>query len=210
MKRFLIPAILMFILLTAFGCGNSDNILAPGSDTGNDVTLSSNYEADVWSEVAFLAAPKKDKNKDKDKDNDNDNDNGNGNGNSRREYKAEKVIGKGGGQLKIKDKSAKDKTKLNFPQNALKENKAISMTVTTDEESGVEFEFGPHETYFDEPVELKLSWRSLLEDLRREDLILYYYNDGEWQEETRGEWNDSQKIVTLIINHFSRYSYVRR
>lgn len=32
MKRFLTPAILLLILLTAFGCGNSDNILAPESD----------------------------------------------------------------------------------------------------------------------------------------------------------------------------------
>jgi len=34
MKRFLIPTTLIFIiLLTVFGCGNSDNILAPDSDT---------------------------------------------------------------------------------------------------------------------------------------------------------------------------------
>jgi len=64
MKRFLIPATLILtILLTALGCGNSGNILAPESDTGNDVTLSSNDETDVWSEVDVPAAPKKEKDK---------------------------------------------------------------------------------------------------------------------------------------------------
>ena len=72
MKRFLIPAtLLLIILLTAWGCGNSDNILAPESNTGNDVTLSSNYETDilaqtknVGNDVDSLAAPKKDKSDD--------------------------------------------------------------------------------------------------------------------------------------------------
>lgn len=60
MKRFLIPAaLLLIILLTAFGCGNTDNILAPESTTGNNVALSFNDEAGVWSEVAVLTAPKK-------------------------------------------------------------------------------------------------------------------------------------------------------
>ncbi len=64
MKRFLIPATLLFILLVAFGCGNSDNILAPETTTGNDVTLSSSNEAEVQvlaqikSEASVSAAPK--------------------------------------------------------------------------------------------------------------------------------------------------------
>jgi len=68
MKRFLIPTtLLLIILLTAFGCGNTDNILAPESDTGNDVTLLSNDEAEVLakmkSEAAVFAAPKNGKGK---------------------------------------------------------------------------------------------------------------------------------------------------
>ena len=33
MKRFLIPATLLLILLTAWGCGNTDNIFSPEADT---------------------------------------------------------------------------------------------------------------------------------------------------------------------------------
>ncbi len=62
MKRFLILATLFLILLVAWGCGNSDNILTPETNTENDVTLSSNDEtgalAQIKSEVPVLAAPK--------------------------------------------------------------------------------------------------------------------------------------------------------
>ncbi len=62
MKRFLILATLFLILLVALGCGNSDNILTPETNTENDVTLSSNDEtgalAQIKSEVPVLAAPK--------------------------------------------------------------------------------------------------------------------------------------------------------
>ncbi|MBC8232715.1 hypothetical protein H8E77_24465 [bacterium] len=61
MKRLLIPTTLLFILLIVLSCGNSDNILSPETDTVNDVTLTSNSEAGVWSEVALLTAPKKGK-----------------------------------------------------------------------------------------------------------------------------------------------------
>lgn len=60
----MIPATLLLILLVAFGCGNSDNILAPETNTGNDVTLSSNSETEVQvlvqikSEASVSAAPK--------------------------------------------------------------------------------------------------------------------------------------------------------
>ena len=193
MKRFLIPVTLLFILLIAC-CGNSDNILAPEVNTGIDMTFSSNCETNLWSEVAFLAAPKKDKDED--------------NSNAEKEYYAEKVIGPKGGKLQIEDKATKDETKLKFPKGALDEKKLISMTITIDKASHMDFEFGPSGIYFNKPVELELSWQSLPKDVRGEDLILYYYNDGEWQE-IRGECNNIKKKVTFYINHFSRYLYKR-
>jgi len=126
-------------------------------------------------------------------------------------YYAEKEIGKKGGELKLKDKKAKDKTTVTFPKGALSEKHLITMQITTDEKSNVYFEFGPHGTYFNEPVELELSWESL-RHVKGKDLILYYYDENveDWVEETNGKWNNKDKKVTLYINHFSLYHNRRR
>jgi len=204
MKRFLIPAILMFILLTAWGCGNSDNILAPESDTGNDVILSSNYEADVWSEVAFLAAPK--------------NNNGKGNGKNDKTEPPLAInptfellgysifpIGPLGGFVNV------GSVQLNVPKGALSETIFIWMAEYSDGESCIHFEFGPHGTQFAIPAELNLSWASL-KKVSSKNLILYYYDKtlGEWVEETQGVWSDNRKKATLYIDHFSLYYFRRR
>ena len=51
MKRFLIPATLLLILLTAFGCSNTDNVLVPETKTPIFATLSSEpkvYHGEGW------------------------------------------------------------------------------------------------------------------------------------------------------------------
>jgi len=113
--------------------------------------------------------------------------------------------------LQVKDKEAKDKTRLKFPEGALDEENLISMLITTDCESSVYFEFGPDGSQFDIPVVLELSWKSLPSDVNADDLILYRYDDNndEWVEEAHGEWHNGHKKVTLHIDHFSKYYFDR-
>ena len=95
--------------------------------------------------------------------------------------------------------------KLTVPEGALDGPTELSMTIHTGECS-IGFEFGPHGTVFNVPVQLELSW-STMRDVDAEDIVLYYYNDetGEWQEETSGVWDTRHKKVTLELNHFSAW-----
>lgn len=123
-------------------------------------------------------------------------------------YYTEGEIGPAGGQLKINLKN-KETTKVRVPEGALKKDKLITMAITTDHETRVDFEFGPHGTKFDKPVEIKLSWAYLGNNVKSDALILYYYDNGKWVEETTGKWEDNEKHVKLYIDHFSRYYYNR-
>jgi hypothetical protein len=170
-------------------------VLTPEANIGSDVSY--NNKVDTLSDLDFLAAPK--------------NNNGNGKVKDKRKkmrYYVEKVIGPDGGMLFAK--SGKDKSKLKVQRGAMSHEKLLSMRVATDGESRIHFSFGPHGTTFDIPASLVLSWKLLPPDVGADSLILYYYNNGEWQEETRGRWDPSRKRVILRINHFSRYYLDRR
>jgi len=55
MKRFLIPATLLLILLTVLSCGNSDNVLLPTTDAISDADTG--VLAELKSDTAIFAAP---------------------------------------------------------------------------------------------------------------------------------------------------------
>jgi hypothetical protein len=105
-------------------------------------------------------------------------------------------------------------TKLDIPAGALSADTIISMDVSSDSVAETQFNFGPHGTVFNQPVELQLSWQTLnnLQDLSSQDLVLYYYDEslGQWLEETTAVWDDNGKKATVYIDHFSYYYYGRR
>jgi len=199
MKHFLVPTtLLLIILLTAFGCGNSDNILAPESDTGNDVTLLSNDEAEVLakikSEAAVFAAPKNDKPR-----------NDNAAPSNVQDWFNYDTLDESGGQLSC------GPCKLIVPPGALSGPIGLYMAVHTDGVSTIDYSFYPHGHEFLIPATLQLSW-SCLKDVTADDLTLHYWDEslGEWVVETRGVWDSKKKKVTIEINHFSIYYYRRR
>ena len=117
----------------------------------------------------------------------------------------EKIIGPDGGKVNVQG------DKLIVPAGALDVETPISMAMTSDDVSRVDYEFGPHGTVFNVPVELRLSW-STLRDMTSADLTLYYYEEssGTWVEETTAIWDDNGKKASLFIDHFSKYYFERR
>jgi len=197
MKRFLIPkTLLLIILLTAFGCGNSDNILAPESNTGNDVTLLSNDDAEVLakikSEAAVFTAPKNGKE--------------NSGGKSfQNHWVNHDTLDELGGQLSC------GPCKLIIPPGALSGPTGLYMSATTDGVQTIDYTFHPHGLQFLIPATLQMSW-SVLKGVSADDLVLHYWDEslGEWVIETRGVWDTKRKRVLIEINHFSLYYFRRR
>ena len=124
-------------------------------------------------------------------------------------FYAERLIDAKGGQLTAGDGAPG--TRLVIPEGALNEETLISMEVISDGVSRIDFNFGPHGTVFNKPVQLELSWATL-KDVTADELILYYYDEklGEWVEETTAVWDETGKKAVLYIDHFSRYYFDRR
>ncbi|MBC8235765.1 hypothetical protein H8E77_39965 [bacterium] len=120
-------------------------------------------------------------------------------------YYTEAVIGKKGGQLTLEKG-----TKLIIPEGALTEDVPISMEVISDGIARIDFHFGPHGTFFEQPVEIKMSWATL-KSMNVDNLVLYYNDDvNGWQEESQAEFNKQHKSASVYVNHFSEYYFNRR
>lgn len=191
----IIQTISLFMLISLafalFSCGNSDNILTPELNTGNDMALSSNHEkkvlAKIKSETAVFAAP------------------GKGGKDFQNHWVNHDTLDELGGQLSC------GPSKLIIPPGALSGPTGLYMSATTDGVNTIDYNFYPHGLEFLIPATLELSW-SCLKKMGADEIILYYWDDTieEWVEETRGVWDAKKKKVTIEINHFSSYYYSRR
>ncbi len=127
------------------------------------------------------------------------------------QYYAKKFIRAAkGGKIRIGDKTD-GVSELNFPKNAL----PADMTILFDWMATGKFdgtlnnvEFGPHGTFFNKPVRVRVSYALAdLSGIIEENLRAYYYNQdtGIW-EYIGGTVNTRKKIIEFYVNHFSRYA----
>lgn len=71
--------------------------------------------------------------------------------------------------------------------------------------------FGPHGTWFNQPVRVELSYKNAdLTGINEEDLRIYYFNENTniW-EAVGGTVDTNNKIVIAYLEHFSRYAIVK-
>ncbi len=127
-------------------------------------------------------------------------------------FYAEKFIeAEEGGKIKVGNIEY-GKSSIFFPEDALPEDMLISFSWApsgTLEGTLSDVEFGPHGTYFNKPVELKLSYKMAdLSGVNENSLHIYYYNEdtGLW-ELIGGTINKKKKYVEAELWHFSRYAF---
>ncbi len=100
-------------------------------------------------------------------------------------------------------------SKVIFNSNALPENATVSVTYRENE--FCEGEFAPHGVQFNESVEIELSYLNAdLTDVDESTLQIYYYNEstGLW-EYVGGTVDTTRKVVSVDLEHFSRYAIVK-
>ncbi len=116
-----------------------------------------------------------------------------------------------GGWVKVGDRKTVGQTKIKFKKNDLPEDLTIKLEwapSNTLEGLLSNIEFGPHGATFNNPVKVELSY--LMADLsgvNEENLQVYYFHEdtGVW-EYIGGQVNTKKKIVTVYLEHFSRYA----
>ena len=119
-----------------------------------------------------------------------------------------------GGKLEVGDRQH-GKSKLIVPENALSEDKVLSMKVPKYGNLIArisEAVFGEHGTVFATPAKVELSYKGAgLTDIDEEQLCAWYYNEetGAW-ECLGGTVDVKKKKVTFRIHHFSRYGLAPR
>lgn len=117
--------------------------------------------------------------------------------------KEESINPKKGGTIKLGGGS-----ELVIPKDALSEKTLIGVIATRETIMGKSdskaFTFTPHGTVFNKPVTLVLSWK----EYAGEPVELYYFNEftEAWELTAAGVWDESNRTVTLELNHFSRYA----
>ncbi len=90
------------------------------------------------------------------------------------------------------------------PGTPLGDDVTITMSVDYDAQSNeLNFEFGPHGSTFDPPVELRLRYSELGNQIP----YLYYIDeDGNYIEQTPDDVDIQGQFVILYLHHFSRYA----
>jgi len=125
-------------------------------------------------------------------------------------YQKKDIKANKGGELKVGSKHIGE-SKITFKKNDLPQDLTISFQwapASTFEGMLSNMEFGPHGTYFNNSVELELSYKTAnLDGFDEENLRIYYYNEesGLW-DFIGGEVNKRKKTVKVYLDHFSRYA----
>lgn len=125
-------------------------------------------------------------------------------------YQQKDIKANRGGELKVGNRKVGE-SKIKFKKNDLPQDLTISFQwapAGTFEGLLSNMEFGPHGTYFNNPVELELSYKTAnLEGFDEEDLRVYYYNEeSELWKFIGGDVNKRKKTVKVYLDHFSRYA----
>jgi len=125
-------------------------------------------------------------------------------------YVSKFIKNKSGGKVEVGGKDA-GKCKIEFKKNDLPEDMTIEFQWAADgylEGLLSNVEFGPEGTEFNNPVKVEFSYRLAdLGDIDEDDLRVFYYNEdtGEW-ELIGGEVDKKEKIIRVLLKHFSRYA----
>lgn len=112
-----------------------------------------------------------------------------------------------GGKIEVGD-NQHGKSRLNFKSGDVSQNVLVTFSWESTGllEGGAEF--SPHGTVFNNPVQIRLSYKDAdLTGINEEDIKIWYFNeeDGVW-ELIAGEVHSDDKFVQGYIEHFSRYA----
>jgi len=201
MKSFLISATLLIILITAWGCGTGENIVAPettitpGAYTSVEdvMDIIKGHTHSVSGKTGtsdFLMAPKSGKYK-----------------------KTQKIKKNEGGDIKLKVSGIKDKVIFKVNKKSLAKDTTITMELYLEVDKKRElgtlyFEFGPSGTQFNPHAQLTIPFELFLTD--DVDTLVVTDENGDQVDGCSYDVDYKKGEVITYIPHFSKYHYCRR